>query len=124
MCLLDRVERYDENGIRCTAQIRETNPLRRYGCTSSIIGLEYGAQATGLWAALRQNVQAKPFAGYILATRNFKLLQPWLPDGKKITIDVEKKLLGGDSAICLFKLSHSGRILAEGQLTLMMKPLS
>ena len=120
MCLLDSVEHMDENGITCTAAPRENHPLRRNGRVSGIIALEYGAQATGLWAALRHGANEKPKEGYVLALRNFVLHQSALPENSLLTVTVEKKLLGEDSAICHFAVSANKAAIAEGQITLKM----
>ena len=122
MCLLDSVDAFDEQGIVCSALVGDKHPLRRDKEISSIIALEYGAQAVGLWAALRHNRQDKPAEGYVLAVRNFKLHRASLPRNKTLTVLVENKLLGDDSAICTFRLSCGEEMLAEGQLTLMMRP--
>ena len=124
MCLLDAVAKADENGITCTALVRSDHPLRHHGEVSSIMALEYGAQATGLWAALRHGVDEKPKEGYVLAVRNFKLHQRALPQNALLTITVDKQLLGEDSAICAFAVASEHAIIAEGRITLKMGPAS
>ncbi len=122
MCLLDSVDRHDHNGIICRARIDDGHPLRRQGEISSIISLEYGAQACGLWAALRHHATEKPTEGYVLAVRNFQLHRTTMPENETLLVRAEKKLLGEDSAVCLFSVSGETGPVAEGQLTLMMKP--
>ena len=124
MCLLDTVESVDENSITCSATIRDDHPLRHNGEVSGIIALEYGAQAIGLWAALRHGAENKPKEGYVLALRNFKLHDRALPQNALLTITVDKKLLGEDSAICLFAVASEKTAIAEGQITLKTGPTS
>lgn len=54
MCLLDRVERWDERTISCSAvsHLAADNPLRRDGALSVVAGIEYGLQAAALHGAL------------------------------------------------------------------------
>ncbi|MBW6401921.1 phosphotransferase [Roseomonas sp. HJA6] len=54
MCLLDRVEASDAEGIACVATSHRdaTNPLRRDGMLPAICGLEYALQAMALHGAL------------------------------------------------------------------------
>ena len=54
MCLLDHVQRWDENSINCVADSHRSaqNPLLRLGRLSSVCGIEYAAQAMALHGAL------------------------------------------------------------------------
>lgn len=65
MCLLDRVDYWDENSIRCAASSHQDpeNPLRLDGELSSIHLLEYGAQAM----AIHGNLLSKATTPGVLA---------------------------------------------------------
>ena len=54
MCLLDRVERWDDHSIVCRAMShqRPDNPLRDSSGLRAICAVEYGAQAIAAHAAL------------------------------------------------------------------------
>lgn len=55
MCLLDRVESWDDESIRCGARSHHdpANPLRHEGRLPVVAGLEYAAQAVGVHVGLR-----------------------------------------------------------------------
>jgi len=121
MCLLDTVLHHDERRLVCTAAARANHPLRRDGHLPAVAALEYGAQATGLWAALTLGAREKPAEGYVVAARGLRLNVEYLPCDQMLTISVDKKLLGDDSALCRFEVAADRQTLAQGQLTLMMR---
>src|SRR5689334_22758510 len=62
MCLLDRVESWDDSTIRCRAVSHRdpANPLRRGAKLDVVVGLEYAAQAMGILVGL---LNGRPSAG-------------------------------------------------------------
>ena len=54
MCLLDYVEAWDRERIRCRASSHRAadNPLRAYGRLGAACGIEYAAQAMAVHGAL------------------------------------------------------------------------
>jgi len=69
MCLLDGVVQWDDTRLTAIASshLAPDNPLRAYGCLSSVHGIEYAAQAMAVHAALLGTAHAKsaPRAGVL-----------------------------------------------------------
>ncbi|MFN3681183.1 MAG: hypothetical protein ACK4VP_03960 [Nitrospira sp.] len=73
MRLLDRVESWDDESIRCGAWSHRdpANPLRYEGGLHVVAGLEYAAQAVGVHVALRGGGGAKdPVVGVVGGVRD------------------------------------------------------
>ncbi len=76
MCLLDRVESWDDNNIVCYSSLHllKTNPLRRNESLSSIHLLEYAAQAMAVHGGLHDREQGRQISeGYLAALRDVKI---------------------------------------------------
>ncbi len=69
MCLINRVDYWDEQSIRCAAMSHQDpdNPLRLAGELSSIHLLEYGAQTMAIHGGL---LTKKTASGVLAAVRN------------------------------------------------------
>lgn len=82
MCLLDSVESWDCNRIRCQARSHTdpANPLRAHGRLGAACGVEYAAQAMAVHGALMAesradnlDADAVPRAGYLASIRGVTL---------------------------------------------------
>jgi len=82
MCLLDAVQAWDEESIRCEASSHRAadNPLRAYGRLGAACGIEYAAQAMAVHGALvaesagaGAGAAAAPRAGYLAGVRGVTL---------------------------------------------------
>lgn len=76
MCLLDRVESWDDDNIVCysSSHLLKTNPLRRGESLSSIHLLEYAAQAMAVHGGLHNKEQGLQMSeGYLAALRDVKI---------------------------------------------------
>ena len=73
MCLIDIVEYWDSNSIRCTSNTHrnQDNPLRLNDKLSSLHLLEYGAQTMCIHGGL---LTKSTSAGFLAAVRNVELL--------------------------------------------------
>lgn len=83
MCLLDHVEAWDEQGIRCRASSHRAadNPLRAYARLGAACGIEYAAQAMALHGALLAPPgSAGASVGYLVSVRGVQLHVPRLDD--------------------------------------------
>lgn len=118
MCLLDRVERWDQDGLRCIAITHrsEHNPLRAHGKLASVCGIEYAAQAMAVHGALSAGQEGRPRAGYLASVRGTVLHVDRL-DNVDGDLAVEVRRLGGDGNTVLydFTLHAGGRALVEGR---------
>lgn len=72
MCLLDRVERWDEAEIACIARSHKSadNPLRSSGNLGIATAIEYAAQAVAVHSALLLGDGAKLGAGFLTSARD------------------------------------------------------
>lgn len=81
MVLLDEIEDWDADGIRCRSgtHLRLDNPLRRNGRLPAIAGVEYGMQAAAAHGALTAT-DSRPVAGVLAGLRAIVLSQERLDD--------------------------------------------
>ena len=126
MCLLETVERWDDEEILCTSTThrRDDNPLRREGRLGAVHAMEYGAQAAAVHGALlaRDGGTAPP-PGYLAALRHVRLGIEFLDDVSG-GLDVRARLLsaGGGNQIYAVTVSSDGKELVSGQVVVMAAP--
>lgn len=72
MCLLDRVESWDDENIVCVASshLHAENPLRIDGSLGIANAIEYAAQAMAVHSALLIDESAAPTSGYLTSVRD------------------------------------------------------
>ena len=72
MCLLDRVEHWNADSIRCIARNHReaTNPLRHDGTLSAVSAIEYAAQAMAVHGGLAAGNGEQPRTGYLVSLRD------------------------------------------------------
>ncbi len=121
MCLLEAVERWDEQRIQCRSRSHRLpdNPLRSDGRLSAVCGIEYAAQSMAIHGALLLGEAARP--GYLASVRGVRLYVARLDDiAAELRIDSER--VSGDSSTVLyaFTLSADGLPLLEGRATVVL----
>lgn len=123
MCLLDRVESWDAQHVRCVAVSHRAadNPLRSHGRLASACGLEYAAQAMAVHGALTAQQHERPRAGYLASVRGATLHVDRL-DQIEQDLVVEAVRFSGDGNTILydFIVSADGRRLVEGRAAVIM----
>jgi predicted hotdog family 3-hydroxylacyl-ACP dehydratase len=123
MCLLDRVEAWDEQRVRCSAAShrRPDNPLRAHGRLAAACGIEYAAQAMAVHGALLAASDARPRPGYLASVRGVTLHVGRLDDADG-DLEVEAVRVTGDSATILydFAIRAGGRLLLEGRAAIVL----
>jgi len=106
MCLLDRVDSWDAQNIRCSASSHCAldNPLRAHGRLGAACGIEYAAQAMAAHGALLAAADSAPRAGYLASVRAVELKVARLDD---IAADlrVEAACESGDDNTILYGFS-------------------
>jgi predicted hotdog family 3-hydroxylacyl-ACP dehydratase len=136
MCLLDRVEHWDEHAITCTATSHRdpANPLRANGRLHAVAGVEYAAQAMALHGSLLDGpdrptamdggsagnagaVFRPPAMGYLASVRDLKLDLEDLgavPEDLRVTA----RRLGGDASgfIYEFEIRAGSEAVLSGRL--------
>ena len=126
MCLLDNVIDWDDESIMCRTNTHrdKTNPLRRHGRLSALHALEYGAQAAAIHGGLRARAAATTApACYLAALRDAHLYVEHLNDLAS-PLEVFAQRLFGDSGNTIYQcaISASGAPVAEGRVTIMLRP--
>ncbi len=123
MCLLDRIDAWDSERIRCTASSHRAaeNPLRAHGRLGSACGIEYAAQAMAAHGGLLAAADTSPRAGYLASVRGVDLHVPRLDD-IAADLDVEAERLSGDDNTVLygFSVSAAGRLLLCGRAVVVL----
>ena len=123
MCLIDRVEAWDADHIRCSASSHRdpANPLRLDGRLGAAAGVEYAAQAMALHGGLTGAVDARPRAGYLASLRGLVLAVGRLDDlPGALTIEAERLAGEAASVSYRFSVSHQGRILVGGRAAVIL----
>jgi len=128
MCLLDRVEQWDDTGLVCvTASHRDTtNPLRRENKLEAICGLEYAAQAMAVHVGLleKKKKERRLTVGYLGAVKNLMLRAIRLDDVKgDLTVQATRLVGELDSFIYAFRVSVEEQALVDGRASIFLKYL-
>jgi predicted hotdog family 3-hydroxylacyl-ACP dehydratase len=135
MCLLDRLEAWDETRIVCVATNHRLadHPLRTRSGLLATASIEYAAQAMALHGALIGQQAGTPATAGFLASARGVQLQVLRLDDLPITAPVADELRieavrqAGDARQILyaFHLQHAGRRIAEGRAAVVLNtPLS
>ena len=124
MCLLDCVEAWDHEHIRCRASSHRAadNPLRAYGRLAAACGIEYAAQAMAVHGALLAPADdGSARFGYLVSVRGTQLQVPRLDD---ITADllVEATCItrSENNILYQFNVSAAGRMLLDGRAAVVL----
>jgi len=123
MCLLDAVEAWDADHVRCSSRshLDPANPLRRDGALSAVHCLEYGAQAMAVHGGLLGAAEgAPPKPGFLVAGRDLKLAVQRLDDiTEPLLVEARRVLADGGNLIYTFSVHAGRRELASGRATVM-----
>lgn len=124
MCLLDRVEAWDDQGIRCRAGSHRAadNPLRAHGRLGAACGIEYAAQAMAVHGALLAAPgSAGARAGYLVSVRGVQLHVPRLDDvAADLAIEASCMTRDDSNVLYRFSVSAAGRLLLEGRAAVIL----
>ena len=119
MCLLDRVEAWDEQQIHCRATSHRdaANPLRAQGRLGAACGIEYAAQAMAVHGALLAPPgEARARVGYLVSVRGVQMRVARLDD-IAAELDVTATCLMRDDNQLLyeFTVAADGQLLVQGR---------
>lgn len=125
MCLVDRVEEWDDTTIRCYTSSHHdpTNPLRHRARLDAVAGLEYAAQAMGLHVGLgHQTPLGDGIVGYVGGLRDVVFNVVRL-DECRSELTVEATRLFGDeqSFMYQFTISSEGKAMLTGRASIFLK---
>ena len=123
MCLLERVQDWDETCIHCLATSHRDadNPLRSRDRLPAVCGIEYAAQAMALHVGLRAaSAAVKPTLGMLAAVRDLQLAVARLDDVSD-DLHIHARRLSGDETGFIYEFDikadddalMSGRIVVK-----------
>ena len=125
MCLLDAVEEWTPEWIRCASETHASanNPLRRNGQLSALHLVEYAAQAMAVHGALLAH--GGPQAGMLGVLRDIRLHIERIDDlPGRLVVTATRKLARTDGLIYDFRVSLHGsppRPLSEGRISVVLQ---
>jgi len=125
MCLLERLENWNEESITCLAISHRDpgNPLRANGRLHAVCGVEYAAQAMALHGSLLSVPDTLPVMGYLASVRDLKLS---IDDLSLVPEDlhIRTQRLSGDDLgfIYEFEISGGDRTLMTGRVAARLMP--
>ncbi len=127
MCLLDALQWWSTDSIRCTAVSHRdaAHPLRSAGMLPAPVAIEYAAQAMALHGTLCAVPGAAPRPGFLASVRGVRLLAPRLDDIDGALV-VTAERLAGDSGQALYAFAlHDERatLLVDGRATVILNAL-
>ncbi|WP_245549273.1 3-hydroxylacyl-ACP dehydratase [Noviherbaspirillum massiliense] len=118
MCLLDAVEEWSDEHVRCRASSHRAadNPLRAHDRLAAACGIEYAAQAMAVHGALTAQQDARPRAGFLASLRGVKLHVGRLDNiAADLMIEVRRFSGDGNNVLYDFSILSEGRMLLEGR---------
>jgi predicted hotdog family 3-hydroxylacyl-ACP dehydratase len=124
MCLLERLEGWDADEIRCSTTTHRLadNPLRTAGGLLAPNAIEYAAQAMALHGGLLAAEGNTPSAGFLASARNVRMAVARLDDIEG-ALQVQARRLSGDERQILYEFAvkaEDGRMLAEGRAVVVL----
>jgi len=124
MCLLERLETWDERAIHCTTGTHRdpANPLRTASGLLAPCAVEYAAQAMALHGALRAPEGEPPSPGYLASVRDARFARARL-DEVDGPLHVRAEFVAGDLRQLLYRFTvadANGATLAEGRATVVL----
>ena len=125
MCLLDRVNEWDDRSIVCISNTHRdpANPLRRDGRLSAVHAFEYAAQAAAVHGGLRARAAGvAASSGYLAALRDARLHVMRLDDVAS-PLQICACRLFGETANTVYecRVSAGNILLADGRITIMLR---
>jgi predicted hotdog family 3-hydroxylacyl-ACP dehydratase len=121
MCLLDGVERWDDEEVVCVANshLKADNPLRRGGKLAALHALEYGAQAMAVHGGLlARRAGERAAGGFLAALRDVTLHVERLDDlDAPLRITVRRLMALGGNMIYACNVTAGERAIAEARAT-------
>jgi predicted hotdog family 3-hydroxylacyl-ACP dehydratase len=120
MCLLDRVESWDQQRIQCRAVSHRSasNPLRAYDRLGGACGIEYAAQAMAVHGALLTAHENKPPSrtGFLVSVRGTQLHVARLDDiSADLQVEATCVTRSGNHILYQFSVSAANQRLLEGR---------
>lgn len=124
MCLLDRVQAWDQENITCIASSHRAtdNPLRAHDQLGIACGIEYAAQAMAVHGALLAPADStRPKVGYLVSVRGVNMHVARLDDIQTDLLITASCIMASESNM-LYQFSVSGddKLLLEGRAAVVL----
>ena len=119
MLLLERVVAFSNDGIECVVKTKDT-PFNHEGAIDIVVATEWMAQAVGAYVgATRREKGESPRVGFIIGSRRLDFHVNRVPSDAVLRVHARPVWIdrGNGSFQCRVEEVDSGRILAEGSLT-------
>lgn len=124
MVLLDEVEWFEGDSVRCRVEIRPDAPLVVAGRVRAVAALEYMAQCTGVCTMLRARERGQgPMRGYLVGARDLRLETDAFQVGDVLHVEAKLTWDGSDIAHFDCALSRAGQRLATASLSVYRRPI-
>lgn len=123
MCLLDAVESWDAEHIRCTTLSHRSadHPLRAGGRLGALNGIEYAAQAMAVHGALLAGDGAPTAPGFLGSARSVECLVERLDDiVEALTIAAERLSADERTLLYAFTIAAGERPLVRGRAAVVL----
>jgi len=121
MSLLDQVTSWDDNAINCrsAAHLRSNNPLLKNGKLSTVLLVEYGAQAAAIHASLLKSGMGEKRAAYLGSVKKMALSKQWLEvEDTELFITANCEMNSPGGAIYQFTAHSNEQLIAKAKLIL------
>jgi predicted hotdog family 3-hydroxylacyl-ACP dehydratase len=124
MCLLDKVETWDQEKIVCRASSHYAvdNPLRAHGQLGIACGIEYAAQAMAVHGALLAPENgARPRVGYLVSVRGVTMAVTRLDDIQADLLITASCIMSSENNILYqFNVRADDKLLLEGRAAVVL----
>lgn len=120
MLLLDAMTLAEERAVACAVTVRENAPFVEAGKTSSLLAVEYFAQAVAALFAYKARGEGNPeFRGLLLGVRDLDLAVPHFAVGDALEVHCREHWGSGPVAHFQCTLSRGPERLATGAITVL-----
>ena len=118
MLLLDKVVAYDEAALVARVTITESSLFLGPNGVPGHVAIEYMAQACGAYAgAMALDAGESVKIGFLLGTRQCRLLVPWYRVGDRLLVSVSIVFHDGQMAAFDCKIEIDDKLAADARLT-------
>ena len=118
MILIDELVAATDTTLTARVLLRDDSPLVQDGRISSLVAIEYMAQAIAAMAGLRELARGDPVKlGFLLGCRELTLAVPELRSGDVLTVEVEETWRTVELGHYQCSVSRDGRSIASGVLS-------
>lgn len=119
MVLLDEVVENTDDSLTAAVTIRPDSPFGVAGeGVPAHVGIEYMAQACGAFAGLQAHRTGLPVRlGFLLGTRRYQALVPWLRVGWRLTVTATVVFREGQMGVFDCRIHHDETEVAAAQIS-------